>query len=84
MQVCLMCKTPYNFLISVGEIVICKECKQKLNEITVKPKVKDGKLLFDKNNKNHRYIVEEEWKELLKYKRKKDYKSGTKNGGYDG
>lgn len=33
---------------------------KKLNEITVRPKVKNGKLLFDKNNKDHRYIVEEE------------------------
>lgn len=33
---------------------------KKLSEITVKPKVKDGKLLFDKNNKDHRYIVEED------------------------
>ncbi|WP_088189278.1 hypothetical protein [Desulfosporosinus sp. FKA] len=32
---------------------------EKLKEITVRPKVKDGKLLFDKNNKDHRYIVEE-------------------------
>lgn len=34
---------------------------QKLKEITVKPKVKDGKLLFDRKNKDHRYIVEEEY-----------------------
>ncbi len=34
---------------------------KKLKEITVRPKVKDGKVLFDKNNKNHRYIVEEEY-----------------------
>ena len=33
---------------------------QKLNEITVKPKVKDGKLLLDNNNKDHRYIMEED------------------------
>lgn len=33
---------------------------QKLKEITVKPKVKDGKLLLNKNNKDHRYIMEEE------------------------
>ena len=33
---------------------------KKLNEIAVKPKVKNGKILFDKNNKDHRYIVEEE------------------------
>lgn len=32
---------------------------KKLTEITIRPKVKDGKLLFDKNNKDHRYIVEE-------------------------
>jgi len=34
---------------------------KKLKEITVRPKVKDGKVLFDKNNKDHRYIVEEEF-----------------------
>ena len=34
---------------------------KKLKEITIHPKVKDGKLLFDKNNKDHRYIVEEEY-----------------------
>ncbi|MDD4049190.1 MAG: hypothetical protein PHI90_10350 [Clostridia bacterium] len=34
---------------------------KKLKEITVKPKVKDGKILFDKKNKEHRYIVEEEY-----------------------
>lgn len=33
---------------------------KKLNEITVKPKVKDGKLLLNKNNKDHRYIMEDE------------------------
>ena len=33
---------------------------KKLNEISVRPKVKNGKILFDKNNKDHRYIVEEE------------------------
>lgn len=33
---------------------------QKLNEITIEPKVKDGKVLLDKNNKDHRYIIEEE------------------------
>ncbi|MFA7079246.1 MAG: hypothetical protein WC147_12695 [Syntrophomonas sp.] len=34
---------------------------KKLNEITVKPKVENGKILLDKNNKDHRYIVEEEY-----------------------
>lgn len=33
---------------------------KKLSEIAVRPKVKNGKLLFDKNDKDHRYIVEEE------------------------
>ena len=34
---------------------------KKLQEITVRPvAIKDGKLLFDKNNKDHRYIVEGE------------------------
>jgi len=32
---------------------------KKLNEITVKPKAKDGKVVFDKKNIEHRYIVEE-------------------------
>lgn len=32
---------------------------KKLKEITVKPKVKNGKILFDKKNKEHRYILEE-------------------------
>lgn len=30
-----------------------------LKEITVRPKVKNGKLLFNRNNKEHRYIIEE-------------------------
>lgn len=34
---------------------------KKLKEITIRPNVKDGKVLFDKNNKDHRYIVEEEY-----------------------
>lgn len=34
---------------------------KQLEKATVKPlAIKDGKLLFDKNNKDHRYIVEEE------------------------
>lgn len=33
---------------------------KKLTDITVKPKVKNGKVLLDKKNKDHRYIVEEE------------------------
>ncbi len=33
---------------------------KKLNEISVRPKVKNGKLIFDKKNKDHRYIVDEE------------------------
>lgn len=28
--------------------------------ISVTPIVKDGKILYDKNNKNHRYIVEDD------------------------
>jgi hypothetical protein len=32
---------------------------KKLREITIQPKVKNGKLLFNKNDKDHRYIVEE-------------------------
>lgn len=34
---------------------------RKLRGITVKPKVEDGKLLFNKNKKDHRYIVDEEF-----------------------
>ena len=34
---------------------------EKLKEITVKPKVKDGKIFFDKKDQGHRYIVEEEY-----------------------
>ncbi|MDA8228465.1 MAG: hypothetical protein M0T74_12370 [Desulfitobacterium hafniense] len=34
---------------------------KKLEKATVQPiAIKDGKLLFDKNNKDHRYIVEGE------------------------
>lgn len=34
---------------------------EKLKEIIVRPvTIKDGKLLFDKNDKDHRYIVEGE------------------------
>lgn len=33
--------------------------KSKLEEITVTPKVKDGKLLFDQKSNSHRYIVED-------------------------
>ena len=34
---------------------------EKLQKITVKPiTIKNGKLLFDRNNKDHRYIVEGE------------------------
>lgn len=29
-----------------------------LNEITIKPEVAEGKLLFDKNDEEHRYIVD--------------------------
>ena len=33
----------------------------KVKKITVRPtEIKDGKLLFDKGNKDHRYIVEGE------------------------
>ena len=30
----------------------------KIKEISVTPKSKDGKLLFDRKNKDHRYIVD--------------------------
>lgn len=32
----------------------------KIREISVTPKVKDGKLLFNRKNKDHRYIVEDD------------------------
>lgn len=32
----------------------------KIKEISVTPKSKDGKLLFDRKNKDHRYIVEDD------------------------
>ncbi len=35
---------------------------KKLNEIAVKPKVENGKILLDKNNEDHRYIVDGEKK----------------------
>lgn len=31
-----------------------------IKDISVTPKVRDGKMLFDKNNKNHRHIVEDD------------------------
>ncbi len=34
---------------------------KKLDEITVKPKVENGKVLFDRDKKDHRYIVDEEF-----------------------
>ncbi|MDD2373032.1 MAG: hypothetical protein WC109_02470 [Syntrophomonadaceae bacterium] len=33
---------------------------KKLTEISVKPKIKNGKVLLDKKNKDHRYILDEE------------------------
>lgn len=33
---------------------------KKLDEIAIKPEVKDGKVLLDKKNKDHRYIMEED------------------------
>lgn len=32
----------------------------KIGEISVTPKIKDGKLLFNRKNKDHRYIVEDD------------------------
>lgn len=32
----------------------------KLKQIVVRPKIKDGKLLFDRNNSDHVYIVEDD------------------------
>lgn len=33
---------------------------ETIEKISVTPKVKDGKLLFDRKNKSHRYIVDED------------------------
>lgn len=33
---------------------------EKLKKISVTPKIKDGKLLFNRKNKNHRYIVDDD------------------------
>lgn len=33
---------------------------EKIKKISVTPKVKDGKLLFNRKNKDHRYIVEDD------------------------
>lgn len=32
---------------------------EKIKTISVRPEVSDGKLLFNKSDKNHRYIIEE-------------------------
>ncbi|CAA7602023.1 Hypothetical protein DEACI_2694 [Acididesulfobacillus acetoxydans] len=32
---------------------------KKLGEIVVRPKVRNGKVLLDKNNRDHRYIMNE-------------------------
>lgn len=34
---------------------------KKLDQITVKPKVENGKVVLNKNNKDHRYLMEEEY-----------------------
>jgi hypothetical protein len=31
-----------------------------IKQITIKPKIKDGKILLNKSNKDHRYIMEDE------------------------
>lgn len=36
-----------------------KISESKLKEITVTPKVKDGKVLFNRKKHSHRYIVED-------------------------
>lgn len=47
--------------------MLAKNKYKKLNlnpktvgDVAVTPVVKDGKMLYDKNNKNHRYIVEDD------------------------
>ncbi|WP_368900862.1 hypothetical protein [Oceanobacillus oncorhynchi] len=37
-----------------------KLSSDKLKKISVKPKAKDGKLLFSRKKPNHRYIVEDD------------------------
>ena len=32
MQTCLICRKHFNFLIPVGEIVICKDCEKRLED----------------------------------------------------
>ncbi|MDD2621104.1 MAG: hypothetical protein PHC92_10600 [Syntrophomonadaceae bacterium] len=34
---------------------------KQLYQTIVKPKVKNGKIVLDKNNKDHRYLMEEEY-----------------------
>lgn len=34
--------------------------KEKIDEISITPKIKDGKMLFDKNKESHQYIVEDD------------------------
>lgn len=34
--------------------------REKLKKITVTPKIKDGKMLFDRKNKDHRYIMRDD------------------------
>jgi len=37
----------------------CSKLRPELNDWIIHPKVKDGKILLDKNNKDHRYIMED-------------------------
>ena len=41
------------------------ELREKLKESAVRPEVKDGKLLFDRNNEFHRYIMEDNVDETI-------------------
>ena len=40
---------------------------EELNKISIKPKVEDGKVLLDKDNEDHRYIIDEGRKDLYRY-----------------
>ena len=46
----------------IGGVFVKESDYKKLPEEvkTVKPKIKDGKILFDRNNPDHRYIMEDD------------------------
>lgn len=50
MQVCLLCKKPFEFLIPVGEIVICKSCIKELE--VADAKIHNNTITYDSNSSN--------------------------------